>query len=50
MSLKQQIEIQKLYNKQCQSGKNDIQKRDDVIKDLTRKLQNSNKKDIIVKG
>lgn len=49
-SLKEQIEIQKLYNQQARAGMNDIEKRDEVIKDLTRKLQNVTKKDIIVKN
>lgn len=49
-SLKEQIEIQKLYRKQEHAGKNDIERRDDVIKDLTKKLQNATKKDIIVKN
>lgn len=48
MSLKEQIDIQKLYNKQANAGKNDIQKRDEVIDKLKRQLQNVTKKDIIV--
>jgi hypothetical protein len=49
MSLKDQIKIQQMYAQKINSGKNDIEKRDDVIKDLKRKLQNVTKQDIIVK-
>jgi hypothetical protein len=49
MNIKQQLAIQQMYNKQVNAGKNDLEKRDDVIKDLKRKLQNVTKKDIIVK-
>lgn len=48
MNLKDQIDIQKLYNKQVNASKNDIEKRDDIIKDLQRKLKSVNKKDIII--
>lgn len=49
-SLKEQIEIQKMYRQQEQAGMNDIEKRDAVIKDLQKKLQTATKKDIIVKS
>ncbi len=49
MNLKQQLDIQRMYSQQSQSKKNDIEKRDDVIDDLKRKLRNVTKKDIVVK-
>ncbi len=49
MNLKDQLKIQQMYNKQVSAGKNDIEKRDDVINELKRKLTNVTKKDIIVK-
>jgi len=37
--LKAQIDIQRMYDAKINSGKNDIEKRDDVIADLQRKLK-----------
>jgi hypothetical protein len=49
-SLKEQIDIQKIYAKQNAAGKNDIQLRDEIIDELKNKLHNVTKKDIIVKN
>jgi polyhydroxyalkanoate synthesis regulator phasin len=49
MNLKQQLDIQRMYSNQASAGKNDIQKRDEEIENLQRKLKNVTKKDIIVK-
>lgn len=48
MNLKDQIDIQKLYNKQVDSAKSDLDRKDDVINDLQRKIKRLTKKDIIV--
>lgn len=50
MNLKEQLAMQNMYNKQINSKKNDIEKRDDEIVELKRKLQNATKQDIIVKA
>jgi hypothetical protein len=50
MNLKEQLDIQQMYNKQAFAGKNDIEKRDEVINDLKRQLNNAVKKDIVING
>lgn len=50
MNLKEQLEMQSLYSKQASAGKNDIERRDEVIEDLKRQVRNATVKDIVVKG